>query len=282
LLEGAGNTNIITCTYHAWAYDLEGPLRNAPNWRNVEGFSRKDVCLSAVRVELFCGFVFVNLDADACALEELTGTFADEIRAFSPNCEDLVHAHRVQYPVKANWKVCAENFAECYHCRLVHPVLTTEFIEMEGYHVTIHDLYQRHHIKLRPEIRPSVEVERGAGSPDHEQASWTLWPHMAFQVADQGYLTVFRWIPVDADTTLFTEDWYFPNETPNEAQWELIRFRAAYTQPEDDGVCEAVQEGLHSRGYSQGRLMVDAARSELSEHGPHQLQLLTLRALQAL
>ncbi len=153
---------------------------------------------------------------------------------------------------------------------------------MEGYQVTIHDFYQRHHVKLRPEVGSAVDFEHAADTPDQEQASWTLWPHMAFQVALGGYITAFQWIPVDSDTTLFTEDWYFPNETPDEAQWALIRFRAAYTQPEDDAVCEAVQEGLHSRGYDQGRLMIDAERSVLSEHGPHQIQLLTLRALQAL
>jgi phenylpropionate dioxygenase-like ring-hydroxylating dioxygenase large terminal subunit len=106
LLEGAGNTAIITCPYHAWACDTDGPLRNAPNWRNIEGFDRKDVCLSAVRVELFHGFLFVNLDVDAQLFAERTGAFAEEVRAFAPNCADLVHAHRVQYPVKENWNLC--------------------------------------------------------------------------------------------------------------------------------------------------------------------------------
>ncbi len=106
LLEGAGNARVITCAYHAWAYDPEGPLREAPNWRNIAGFDRRDICLSAVQAEVFCGFIFVNLDPDARPLGEVGSALAEEMRSFSPNCEELVHAHRVQYPVKENWNLC--------------------------------------------------------------------------------------------------------------------------------------------------------------------------------
>lgn len=37
-------------------------------------------------------------------------------------------------------------------------------------------------------------------------------------------------------------------------------------QPEDVGPCESVQRGLKSKGYNQGRFVVDRERSELSEH----------------
>ena len=252
LLDDSGNRKRIVCPYHAWTYDPEGRLRDAPNRRNVPGFNRDEISLSPLQVEGFCGFVFVNLDSDAPSLKSQTGAFEDEIRSFAPNCEKLVHAHRVEYQVRANWKVCAENFSECYHCRLIHPKLSTEFIDMDGYRVATHGIYQRHHIKMQESVVPSVDYARGDNAPQREQASWSLWPHMAFQVAHGGYLTAFRWIPVDPDHTIFCEDWYLPDATPTEDEWALIRFRAEYTQPEDDSVCEAVQEGLHSRGYHQG------------------------------
>ena len=50
---------------------------------------------------------------------------------------------------------------------------------------------------------------------------------------------------------------------------------------EDIPICESVQRGLHSMGYSQGRFMVDAARSAFSEHAVHDFQLKIARALGA-
>ena len=43
-------------------------------------------------------------------------------------------------------------------------------------------------------------------------------------------------------------------------------------QPEDIGLCERVQKGLRSRSYNVGRLVVDEARSGISEHGVHHFQ----------
>ena len=41
---------------------------------------------------------------------------------------------------------------------------------------------------------------------------------------------------------------------------------------EDNELCERVQKGLRSRSYHQGRLMVDAGRSAVSEHPVHHFQ----------
>ena len=48
---------------------------------------------------------------------------------------------------------------------------------------------------------------------------------------------------------------------------------------EDIPIVESVQRGLHSRGYSQGRFMVDDAGTGMSEHAVHDFQLKVLRAL---
>src|SRR5436189_5028380 len=33
-------------------------------------------------------------------------------------------AKRIEYDVKANWKLMFENYSECYHCPGVHPMLS--------------------------------------------------------------------------------------------------------------------------------------------------------------
>jgi hypothetical protein len=51
-------------------------------------------------------------------------------------------------------------------------------------------------------------------------------------------------------------------------------------QPEDVGPCESVQRGLKSKGYNQGRFVVDRERSELSEHAVHHFQQMVVDALE--
>ncbi len=52
-------------------------------------------------------------------------------------------------------------------------------------------------------------------------------------------------------------------------------------QPEDIGLCEAVQRGLRSKGYNQGRFVVDQDLSELSEYAVHYFQKMVADALKA-
>ena len=49
--------------------------------------------------------------------------------------------------------------------------------------------------------------------------------------------------------------------------------------PEDVGLCERVQKGLHSRGYTQGRFVVDRERPDFSEHHVHFFQKMVHDAL---
>ena len=67
LLDGAGNTKLIVCPYHAWTYNLDGNLRGAPHMRKEHV---KDVCLNELRSEIWNGLIFVNLDDSATPLAQ--------------------------------------------------------------------------------------------------------------------------------------------------------------------------------------------------------------------
>ncbi|MBT8436306.1 MAG: Rieske (2Fe-2S) protein, partial [Gammaproteobacteria bacterium] len=49
LLSGEGQTKRITCPYHAWTYDLNGALVNAPRSEYLEDFKQKEICLEPVQ-----------------------------------------------------------------------------------------------------------------------------------------------------------------------------------------------------------------------------------------
>ena len=73
-------------------------------------------------------------------------------------------------------------------------------------------------------------------------------------------------------------EWYFPTEEPTPEQQEVIEF-VDVVRDEDVPICESVQRGLHSLGYSQGRLIANPERPHFSEHAVHDFQSKVLKAL---
>src|ERR1041384_290921 len=119
--EESGHAAAIQCPYHAWTYGLDGRLVGAPHMDEVRGFDREEYSLYPVEIGVWEGFIFVNLSNDATTLEEW---FTPLARKFSDwNLSQLRSAKRIEYDVKANWKLMFENYAECYHCPGVHPQL---------------------------------------------------------------------------------------------------------------------------------------------------------------
>ena len=68
IVEGSGTRDRFVCPYHAWSYALDGCLLAAPKTDEVAGFD-KNVRLPEVRLEVFCGLIFVNLD-DHCVFTQ--------------------------------------------------------------------------------------------------------------------------------------------------------------------------------------------------------------------
>jgi glycine betaine catabolism A len=123
---GVLGTSGIRCPYHQWTYALDGRLLNAPYMKERDGFCKAELSLYPVGVELWGGFIFVNLSPDEALAEgrTLRTQFGDAIaRVKRYPLEELRTAKRIVYEVEANWKIVMENYNECYHCGGVHPEL---------------------------------------------------------------------------------------------------------------------------------------------------------------
>ena len=278
LLEGQGRLKAgISCPYHAWGYGLDGALRSAPHGRGTKDFDKANFCLSPVRVEALCGFVYFNIDPDAAPLAQGLGGFEAEFLSFGREPEKLVRAYHKEIDVKANWKNVIENYDECYHCLASHPTLMAAALDMKSYRIDVHDAY---HV---PTSGNRGEKQGYSFSPDEgprggDFASWLIWPNTVFEYYPGSKLTLFHNAPLGPERTLQTIEWYLPQAEPTDADREVIDF-VDVVRLEDIPIVESVQRGLHSRGYHQGRFMIDEASAGLSEHAVHDFQRKVLDAL---
>lgn len=275
LLSGEGNTSRIMCPYHAWVYKLDGNLVRAPHTENLEGFEPKEICLDEVRVEEFCGFVYVNLDRAAQPLSKLSGDLETEIKHWAPDIDNLTFAHRLTYDIKSNWKNVVDNFLECYHCPTAHKDFCT-LIEMGTYKVTTHGIYSSHMADAGNTPNAAYDVSNATVKT---HAVWWLWPNTCImRYPGRSSMIILNVIPAGPDRTLETYDFFLEDTTPNEAELESIRYLDEVLQVEDINIVESVQKGMNTPAFDSGRIVNDPAGSGMSEHAVHHFHGLVLDA----
>lgn len=280
LLSGSGRTNIITCPYHAWAYDFDGTLRAARNTENMANFNKCDFALKSVRVETFCGLVFVNLDPDAEPLSEQASDLEQEIREFCPAVDTLEFAQRDTYQVASNWKVMVDNFLECYHCHTAHRDFV-DLVDMDSYRSHARGIYSSH-VSNAARSTDNGAYKFEPGDVDFGYAGWFLWPNLTlWAYPGDPNLSILQMIPDGPERTIEYQDWFVPGGVPSQQLKDAMDYQKDVLQPEDITLCESVQRGLKSRGYNQGRFVVDTDLSELSEHAVHHFQDMVVQALGA-
>ena len=119
----------LRCPYHSWTYDLAGDLLHAPHTDGV-GIDPKAFSLHALAADSWGGWLWLNGDRDAAPLQDALGAVPERVRRYP--LATLVVGLRFQYEVRANWKVVAENYNECYHCGPVHPELSRRVPSFAG------------------------------------------------------------------------------------------------------------------------------------------------------
>lgn len=113
-----GNSSTFVCPYHGWVYNGDGSLRAAREMQAVEGFLPEKLGLKKASVAVFHGLIFINCDADAKPFNPLLAPIEKPLAAYG--LADAKIAHQKTYRVEANWKLCLENYLECYHCATAH------------------------------------------------------------------------------------------------------------------------------------------------------------------
>jgi len=258
--DACGHAAAIQCPYHAWTYGLDGKLIGAPHMDDVPGFDKADYSLHAVNLALWEGFIFVNLAKKPMPLEKWFAPLAGKFSHW--NMSILRSAKRIEYDVRANWKLMFENYSECYHCPGVHPMLS----KVSPYDSAENDLCEG------PFLGGFMSITRGAGltmsgracavpvgginAADSQRVFYySIFPNMLLSLHPE-YVMVHQLWPQSPERTLILCDWFFhpdaagvsdPSYNPEDAIefWDI-------TNKQDWHVCELSQQGIASRAYQPG------------------------------
>ncbi len=286
-----GNVAAIQCPYHAWTYGLDGRLLGAPHMNDVPGFRKADYSLHPVNLALWEGFIFVNLaetSAERGGYSSLEKWFASLAGKFSRwNLSALRSAKRIEYDVRANWKLIFENYSECYHCLGVHPELSkispydsaendlTEgpflggFMRIaKGKSLTLSGNACALGIADSPRAHNRVPAHDRGGQQrksdrDYEQEHehegknrvfyYSIFPNTLLSLHPD-YVMVHQLWPQSPERTLILCDWFFHPEAFRRADFDpddAVEFWDLVNR-QDWHVCELSQQGISSRAYEPG------------------------------
>jgi len=259
--EKSGQGMGIQCPYHAWTYGLDGRLLGAPHMDEVPGFDKSCYALHPVSLELWEGFIFVNLARKPIPLTKwfaaLSGKFSDW------DLSNLQVAKRIEYVVQANWKLIFENYSECYHCPGVHPMLS----KVSPYDSAENELTEG------PFLGGFMKINRGKsltmsgnacalplngkirqGKEQMERVFYySIFPNMLLSMHPE-YIMVHQIWPQTPERTLILCDWFFHGkafERPDFNPEDAIEFWDM-TNRQDWHVCELSQAGIASSAYQPG------------------------------
>ena len=256
--DASGHSSTIQCPYHAWTYALDGKLVGAPHMDVVTGFEKADYSLHAVNLAVWEGFIFVNLTDDPMPLQEWFAPLGGKFSQW--NMPRLRSAKRIEYDVRANWKLIFENYSECYHCPGVHPMLS----KVSPYDSAENDLTEGPFLGGFMKVNKGKSLTMsgnacalsvGDGNDLQHVFYYSIFPNMLLSMHPE-YVMVHQLRPQSPDRTLILCDWFFhpeaagntdPGYNPDDAIefWDM-------TNKQDWHVCELSQQGIASRAYKPG------------------------------
>ncbi len=276
----------IQCPYHAWTYDLDGRLIGAPHTEAVDGFDRRLFPLKHAAIEVWDGHIFTNLspisDAEgpvppagdsqrsdragstrdagsSSRLDRVLGPLGERFRPW--RMEDLRTVHRIVYDVQANWKLIVQNYSECLHCPVLHPLLNRMQDYLGADNAPSGPGFCGGTMALKEGVETlSADGRRrrrylpGLGERERSLVSYyAIYPNLLLTLHPDYMVTVTIWPKAPSRTELICE-WHFHRDevdTPDFVWHDAVEFWDA-TNREDWHISELSQAGISSRAYEPG------------------------------
>lgn len=108
------------CGYHGWGFNLDGENVRIPKKEDWQGaLAHGCTGLSRVKVGLWGGWIWINMDPESESLEEYLAPVPEMLDPF--RLQDMRCRWRKWTIFDCNWKVALEAFNETYHVETTHP-----------------------------------------------------------------------------------------------------------------------------------------------------------------
>jgi Rieske 2Fe-2S family protein len=249
----------IQCPYHAWTYALDGRLVGLPDAYDMPEISKEDYPLHRVTVHEWEGFLFINLDPEP---EPFGEAFKPVLERFASwKISSLRSVRRVEYDVKANWKLVVQNYSECYHCPLIHPALNQLSSHRTGADDLAEGTVLGGYMELSGEAQ-SMSVGGDACAPPlpgladtdlNRVYYYSLFPNMLLSLHPD-YVMFHLLQPQSPSRTRVVCEWLFDPATASAPGFDpkpAVEFWDM-TNRQDWHACELSQLGVSSRAYTPG------------------------------
>jgi phenylpropionate dioxygenase-like ring-hydroxylating dioxygenase large terminal subunit len=285
-LEPEGRVAKLVCPYHAWSFNLDGSFLTARQL--PEAAEHEDLGLRQAHVQVVEGLIHICLAQQPPDLEPLA---ADIRKFYGPHgLPQAKIAVRTTLVLRANWKIAAENFFECYHCLPSHPELDKVMSYVRAFDSSRHAEERREytvrweararelghvtgankrtdgacHSVCRIPIREGFLTQSKDGRPvaplmgsfkayDGGVTGMQFYPINWF-VADNDYAMLVRFTPLALQETEAEITWLVHREAVEgrDYQVEALTWLWANTLREDQKITEDNQAGVNSRFYRPG------------------------------
>lgn len=271
-----GSSPAFTCKFHGWMYGLDGGLKFVPDEKSFFDLNKDCLGLTPVHVDVWEGFVFVNIDPNPQeTLQEYLGELATELAGY-PFAESSATAFSWRAEVKANWKIVKDSFQEVYHVGCLHKrSLPDAFVSSDNPYTHMLDmkLFPRHgraslfgNAAHQPSPVQALSYKHGSilvrsgfsentlpvGVNPTQSTDWSFELHVIFPaffvVVSEGTYFTHQFWPLAVDRTIWESTTYFP-KAKNLAQrfsqeYSRIIFRDIFL--EDARTVEETQSVLSS------------------------------------
>ena len=258
-------------------------LKNAPRSERLPDFDKSDFGLKPVKVETLGSFVFMNLDPNAAPLGDTAPGAEAKMQQFLPDLAGMKLISEVDVIVPANWKIIMDNSIEGYHFALSGPVHKelASLIDFRKYSLEAHDKWWTYIGPPRgnPEAAYGVSLN-GATWQTDSFFNIGIWPNTTFYCFPYADLCgTFVMIPLEPEKSLLRFGYYGPDRATPDVTTACIKWMNEKLGPEDIELNVTNQRGLRSFGYNQGRYLIDAERSNESEHLVHHFHSMVHQAI---
>ncbi len=245
-----GRTHLV-CPYHAWVYDLDGKLVGAPSQQKFpDSFDPTDYHLKPLRLETWCGFLFLCFTDNVPPLHDYLGSIPTHLGQHRRSETQLLLSQRKT--VACNWKNFHDNTLCDYHVAISHRHTLHKVQGPIKYYE--HRLETYTNLLLTPVTSPwQTENPTLPDLPELGRTSfftYGIFPNVHLLGFPNGILAWLYIEPLTTDTCeLRSEVYGIPHLSPSTA---TLKADFDAFSNEDIALTESVQKGYASGAYKPG------------------------------